>query len=105
VKVDREADIYVPNIIWPDDPDSDNATFLIFARDKSIAIIKKLQVFDRWGSLLFTNQDFRPNDPASGWDGRSRGELVDPGVFVWWTEVELVDGRTLELHGDVTVVR
>jgi hypothetical protein len=105
VKVDKEADIYVPNIIWPDDPDGDNAIFMVFARDASIAIIKKLQVFDRWGSLVFSNQDFRPNEPAAGWSGDFRGEMVNPGVFVWWVEVELVDGRRVEIKGDVTVVR
>jgi len=105
IKVDRQADIYVPNVIWPDDPDSDNATFLIFARDESIAIIKNLQIFDRWGSLLFSNKDFRPNDPSAGWDGKARGEPVNPAVFIWYAEIELVDGRLLEVKGDVTVVR
>ncbi len=105
VKVDKEADIYVPNIIWPDDPDGDNSTFMIFARDASVAIVKKLQIFDRWGSLIFSNQDFRPNEPAAGWSGDYRGEMVNPGVFVWWAAVELVDGRKLEIKGDVTVVR
>jgi hypothetical protein len=105
VKVDREADIYVPNIIWPDDQDGDNSTFLIFARDASVAIVKKLQIFDRWGSLIFSNQDFKPNEPSAGWSGDYRGEIVNPGVFVWWAAVELVDGRKLEIKGDVTVVR
>jgi hypothetical protein len=30
---------------------------------------------------------------------------MNPGVFVWWAEVELVDGKTILLKGDVTVVR
>ncbi len=105
VKVDREVDIYAPNVIWPDDPDSDNATFLIFARDESVALIKQLQIFDRWGSLIFANKDFRPNDPSSGWSGDVRGKPVNPAVFVWWAEVELVDGRSLLVKGDVTVLR
>jgi hypothetical protein len=105
VKVDKEADIYVPNIIWPDDQDGDNSTFLIFARDASVAIVKKLQIFDRWGSLIFSNQDFKPNELSAGWSGDYRGEMVNPGVFVWWAAVELVDGRKLEIKGDVTVVR
>ncbi|MBC7775167.1 MAG: gliding motility-associated C-terminal domain-containing protein, partial [Phycisphaerae bacterium] len=105
VKVDREANIYVPNIIWPEDPDGNNATFLIFARDESIARIKKLEIFDRWGSLIFANMDFRPNDPSAGWNGVCRGVPVNPAVYVWWAEVELVDGREVLIKGDVTVVR
>ncbi len=105
VKVDREVDIYAPNIIRPDDPDGNNATFLLFARDESVALIKKLQIFDRWGSMIFANQDFRPNDESAGWHGDYRGEPVNPAVFVWWAEVELVDGRELLVKGDVTVFR
>lgn len=105
IQVDREVKIYAPNIIRPDNPDRDNGVFLLFARDESIALIKKLQIFDRWGSMLFANKDFRPNDPAAGWDGTDRGEPVNPGVFVWWAEVELIDGRSIEIHGDVTVLR
>jgi gliding motility-associated-like protein len=92
-------------VIWPDDPDGDNAAFTLFAQDVSVAIIHKLQIFDRWGNNVFENRDFRPNDLRSGWDGTFRGEPVNPAVFVWYAEVELVDGRNILLKGDVTVVR
>ena len=105
IKVDREVNIYVPNVIWPDNPANSNTTFQIFARDESVANIRKLQIFDRWGSLMFENKAFRPNDLNSGWDGSYRGVAVNPAVFVWWAEVELIDGRVLLLKGDVTVVR
>lgn len=105
IRVDREVDIYVPNIIWPEEPDGDNTTFQIFARDESVANIKKLQIFDRWGTLLFENKNFTPNDLSNGWKGDYRGTPVNPAVFVWWAEVALVDGRLLLLKGDVTVVR
>ena len=36
---------------------------------------------------------------------RSRGKYVDPGVYVWFLEVELVDGGREVYRGDVTVVR
>lgn len=55
--------------------------------------------------LIFVNQDFRPNDTSAGWSGDYRGDPVNPGVFVWWAEVELVDGRLVLVKGDVTVVR
>ncbi len=105
IKVDRDVNIYVPNVIWPEDPDGDNSTFQIFARDESVANIRKLQIFDRWGDLVFENRMFSPNDLSNGWDGMYRGRVVDPAVFVWWAEVELIDGRLLLLKGDVTVVR
>jgi len=105
IKVDREVNIYVPNVIWPEEPDGDNTTFQIFARDESVANIRTLQIFDRWGTLMFENKNFKPNDLSNGWSGDYRGDPVNPAVFVWWAEVELVDGRKLLLKGDVTVVR
>lgn len=105
IKVDREVDVYAPNVIWPEDPDGDNGTFQLFARDESVASIQKLQIFDRWGTLIFENRNFTPNDLSQGWNGYYRGEVVDPAVFVWYAELTLIDGRQLLLKGDVTVVR
>jgi hypothetical protein len=62
-------------------------------------------VHDRWGELVFQNTDFQPNDQAAGWAGDFRGEIVAPAVFVWYATVELINGETIVLKGDVTVVR
>ena len=45
-----------------------------------------LQVFDRWGSLVFES-----NESQKGWNGRvQNGKIADPGVFVSMVEVELL---------------
>jgi hypothetical protein len=103
--VKDDVSIYVPNVIMPDDPDRNNSVFQIFADDKGIRVIRNLQVHDRWGELVFQNKDFQPNDLSAGWTGDFRGETVVPAVFVWWAEVELINGEKIILKGDVTVVR
>jgi hypothetical protein len=105
IRVDRDIDIYAPNVIWADDPDSNNSAFTLFTRKGSVNQILSLQIYDRWGEQLFVNKNFLPDDPQIGWQGDFKGEFVNPGVFVWWAEVELVDGQKLLLKGDVTVVR
>jgi len=105
VRVDRDIDIYAPNIIWPEEPDGLNTSFTLFTRQGSVNQISSLQVYDRWGEQLFVNRNFLPDAPSLGWQGDYRGERVNPGVFVWWAEVELVDGRKILMKGDVTVVR
>jgi len=105
IKVDRNIDIYAPNIIWPEDPDGQNGAFTLFTRQGSVNQILSLQVYDRWGEQLFVNRNFKPDDPTVGWPGDYKGEPVNPGVFVWWAEVELVDGQKILMKGDVTVVR
>ena len=44
-------------------------------------------------------------DSAFGWDGRFRGQELDEGVFVWWAELEYVDGVSDILKGEVTLVK
>lgn len=105
IRVDRDIDIYAPNIIWPEDPDSDNSAFTLFTRPGSVRQILSLQVYDRWGEQMYVNKNFLPDDRTLGWTGDFKGEPMNPGVFVWWAEVELIDGQVILLKGDVTVVR
>jgi gliding motility-associated-like protein len=104
LEVDKELNIYVPNIFSPDD-DGHNDIFMIFADMKSVVKIKSFQIFDRWGDLVFEGYDFLPNDPAHGWDGSLRGQDMNPAVFVWYAKIELVDGREVLYEGDVTLQR
>jgi hypothetical protein len=55
--------------------------------------------------MVFTDKDFQPNDPSHGWDGRHKGQLLVPAVFVYYAEIRLIDGRVLLYKGDVTLVR
>ena len=48
-----------------------------------------LRFYDRWGNLMFINENFVPNQPSLGWDGRFNGKPVVPGVFVYVFEVEI----------------
>jgi gliding motility-associated-like protein len=104
VLVDRRANIYVPNIFSPNG-DNENDVFMIFADPRMVSKIQRMQIFDRWGNMLFVQENFQPNDPDFGWTGIYRGSALNPGVFVWYAEVELIDGRVELLKGDVTLQR
>jgi hypothetical protein len=55
--------------------------------------------------LVFEQSNFSPNLEGYGWDGTFRGKLMNAGVFVYFVEVLLIDGRTEILTGDVTLFR
>ncbi len=95
--------VYVPNIFSPND-DGENDFFSVFS-DASLDNVALLQVYDRWGELVFEKQNFAPNVEEYGWDGNYRGRPVNPGIFVWLIKVTFIDGLTLQLKGDVTVFR
>jgi gliding motility-associated-like protein len=104
VFVKKEVDIYVPNAFSPNG-DGVNDVFMIFAGGNSIQVIKSFLVFDRWGETVYQFYDFQPNNPAYSWDGKLRGLEMDPAVFVWFAEVELIDGSKRLLKGDVNLIR
>ena len=55
--------------------------------------------------MVFSAENFPPNDPNYGWNGRYRGTLMDPGVFVYLAVVDIVDGRVIVKAGDITLVK
>ncbi len=101
VSVRREA-IYVPNVFQPGS--QGNGLFTVFA-GADIREIQLLRVYDRWGEHLYENRHFPPNDSGQGWDGTYRGKPVGPGVYVYYVVVMIMDGRIVELQGNVTVLR
>ena len=103
VGVYRDKGFYVPNVISPNF-DGINDQFMIFA-GPSVLRIRKLEIFDRWGGKVFERSGFPPNDPVYGWDGRKDGVPVSAGVYVYQFEVEYLDGLTLLVAGDVTIMR
>ena len=94
--------IYVPNIILPGS--ESNSWFTVFA-GAGVLEVRELRVFDRWGDHVYERFSFLPNEPSLGWDGAFQGQPMNPGVFVWYAEVLLQDGRLVFLKGDVTVAR
>ena len=103
VGVNRKPRVYLPNAIKPDSPELNDA-FTVFGGPE-VARVRYMRIFDRWGELVFENNDFLPNDTRSGWKGTHRGQYVNPGVFVYVIEVEYFSGETEIFAGDVTVIR
>ena len=101
--VQELEDFFAPTAFSPND-DGVNDRFLIFA-GQSVAQIKDFQIFDRWGNQLYQNGPFAPNDPQFGWDGTHRGQMMNTGVYVYYVELEMVDGRTEVIKGDVLLVK
>lgn len=103
ITVNREKHVYIPNIIYPNSDGSNN--ILTVYAGQEVTQVRSMQIYDRWGELLFENRNFQPNDEFFGWEGRAKGQDVNPGVYVYVVEVEYVNGETEIFAGDVTVIR
>ncbi|MEL6636985.1 MAG: gliding motility-associated C-terminal domain-containing protein [Bacteroidota bacterium] len=104
LRVDGQVEVYIPNAFSPNE-DGANDVFLIYGNPERIERVEVFRVFDRWGAVLFEANEFLPNDPNFGWNGRYRGQDLNPAVFVYYAEVTLINGQRLSLSGDVTLVR
>jgi hypothetical protein len=106
VRVDPNRNVYVPNVFKAGNTSGLNDHFNVFV-GKGVELVNYMQVYDRWGELMYERTNFYPNNDilSEGWDGRYRGSFVDPGVYIYIIEVKFLDGRELLYRGDVTIVR
>lgn len=99
----KDRPIFIPNVFSPNN-DGTNDGFTIFS-GPGLELIEKLQIFSRWGELVFEANNIFPNDVGLGWDGKFNGDPVNPGVFVYLAQLRFVDEEIVEVKGDVTVIR
>lgn len=102
VFVEKQRRIFIPNAFSPND-DGVNDLFYINAGN-DVQRISSFQVLDRWGNLVFQAQDFPANDPNFAWDGRFNGQRINTGVYVYFAEIELVDGEVIIEKGELTLM-
>lgn len=94
--------IYVPNTFTPN---GDGLNDVFIPVGKNIAAMQLL-IFDRWGTLLFES-----NDPAMGWDGTYRNEVVKNDMYMWRLVYRFTEdehgalGPEQELMGHIQVLR
>jgi hypothetical protein len=95
--------LYAPNVFHPEGNEALNQLFRVFFPSGATVVRFKLEVYDRWGNLVFLTEDF-----SDGWNGYMQGKLMDPAVFVWHVDAAIdFCGRMLEIdkYGDITIVR
>jgi len=95
------TDLYIPNVFSPNG-DNQNDEFAILGGDMASM---ELKIFNRWGELVFEN-----NEQNTGWNGLTfERELAPTGVYIY--RLDFVgfkrDGSTFtgKKYGTVTLVR
>ncbi len=111
VRVLKDRDVYVPTGFTPN---GDGTNDVLQVHGPEGTVVKMFRVFDRWGDLVYeyngdadlgTDPDILVNDPVFGWDGNFREQAMNPAVFVWYVEVEYVDGFRDIFKGNTTLIR
>ncbi|MCU0347565.1 MAG: gliding motility-associated C-terminal domain-containing protein [Saprospiraceae bacterium] len=92
-----EPRVYVPTVFSPGSLYDANAFFRPFA---SHADILSLEVFDRWGSMVYYGEG-----SAAAWDGRHGSRECSQGVYAYLVRYAAENGDTQILHGGVLLLR
>ncbi|MFT3682518.1 MAG: PKD domain-containing protein [Ferruginibacter sp.] len=99
----NNTQVFIPNAFTPQGGLPENSRFMV--RATGIASVKSLRVFSRWGQVVFEKNNFPPNVPDMGWDGRVNGKLADPAVYIYTVEVVCDNGIPYTYKGNVTLLK
>ena len=101
--VDATKHVFIPNSFSPNGDGINDMLYIQSGND--VVKVHNFQIFNRWGEVVFTAQNFDTNDALAGWDGRVRGKVVNAAVYIYLAEVEFIDGRKEVFSGEVVLVR
>jgi gliding motility-associated-like protein len=100
IVVEPDFSLYIPNAFTPDQ-NSRNDVF----QPKGVGIDEdkyKMEIFDRWGELIFTSNQF-----SKGWDGSVKGssQIAQDGVYIYKIYVTDLKGNKKQYVGHVTLLK
>lgn len=101
VEVINEQNVFFPTAF---SPNGDGINDQFFIHSKQAAEVVSLQIFDRWGNLIFRSKNTATNDPVYGWDGRSRGRELDDGVFFYLARLRFLDEQEVDYQGELVLL-
>jgi gliding motility-associated-like protein len=96
VDVSGYMEVFVPNIFSPNGDGYND--YLIIEGPRLFDF--KIDVFDRWGKLVFTSYDQKDS-----WNGKLQGESLAPQTFVYMIRGETVLGEVVKQSGNVTIIK
>ncbi len=99
VVVDPTAHVYAPTAFSPNQ-DGHNDLFTLYG-NPVVKEVLDLQVFDRWGGLVWQ----KPAGAPGEWDGTRFGEPLGTGTYVYRGSLLLRDGTTSEVRGSVLLTQ
>ncbi len=99
IRVNPTYQLYVPNAFTPNG-DGINDYFEIFG-NKKVWLEMEMIVFNRWGEKVFESKDMNFQ-----WDGKFRGVLQNPQVYVYELYLTYINGYKMPLQkGSLTLIR
>lgn len=103
INVEKQRNVYIPNAFSPNN-DGFNDRFVV-SGGQGIEIIKSINIYNRWGALMYSQQGLTLDDFDRSWDGTFKDEKMNSGAYVYHVVVLFTDGYEASFGGDVTLVK
>jgi gliding motility-associated-like protein len=91
-----EVNVWIPNSF---SPNGDGVNDIFYAFGSNISEFN-IQVYNRWGNLVFAT-----NDPSIGWDGTFEDQEAKQDVYVYKADFKTIKNTTEVKTGRLTLVR
>lgn len=97
----KGQNLFIPNTF---SPNGDGMNDYFYPRGKGFTV-KSFRIFSRWGTIVFEQNNFPPNQQAYGWDGTYKNKKLVPDVYVFIAEILCNNGGLITQKGNVTLLR
>jgi gliding motility-associated-like protein len=98
----KGANVFVPNTF---SPNGDGSNDMFYMRGRGLDRVKSLRIFNRWGEVVFEQNNFPVNNPAYGWDGRHKGNKPQADVYVYQVEVFCENSEIIRFEGNIALIQ
>lgn len=103
IEVAQIKEISIPNAFTPNS-DGFNDTFTLLGGGPDDRITS-LQIYTRWGKMVFEANNIPLDNPDLGWNGIYKGKRLQADVFIYRAVVAMGDGTEQDFVGDIMLIR
>lgn len=94
--------LFIPSVFSPNG-DGLNDQFSIMGLSSELEKIKALEIFDRWGNMVF--QSTISSSISLGWDGQFNGQSTSEGLYIYQLQIINEVGKVVILTGDIMLIK
>ncbi|MEP6647537.1 MAG: gliding motility-associated C-terminal domain-containing protein, partial [Saprospiraceae bacterium] len=103
IRVEDDLLLYIPNSFSPNEDGINDVFYASGHYFGSMAY--RMTIFDRWGNMVYHNDNLTIGDSSSGWNGIFKDQPVAPGVYIYVLGLHLPEKVDKWYTGDITLIR
>ncbi|MEM6264584.1 MAG: gliding motility-associated C-terminal domain-containing protein [Bacteroidota bacterium] len=104
IEVEPRYRVFFPNGFTPNG-DRKNDFFTVIGDVPAASQVEALSIYNRWGRLIWENQNFPLNVETAGWGGTVDGDPAPEGVYVWVARIRFLDDQVDTFTGSLVLFR